>query len=436
MSKDKDTKEKNNSPKNKTLYGEFTLDYWIRQILTRNLILPKYQRSFVWKKEQVIGLANSFYKDYFIPPITIGHINGQNIIIDGQQRLTSILLSYLGVMPSKKFIAVVGELDATYDEEDDTDSQYDDNLTKYYKWSLSSFLDKVKSLDELRKEVNNSEDYDKIETDWFDDEFIGNHYLGFSYIVPKDKKDTVSNHKFFSTVFRQVNISGTPLLKIESRRSLYFLNEKFQHLFEPEFLQHINISVLNAEPQPIDFVRTLALLFEYSKNENFRDVLRGMKPRTEEYYELFIDHCINFKDYETLREGESQPRSDKSRFKKFSSVFKNGKYEEALTNLKAQFSKINLPNSFPSIIDFDIYFFGLIYWTFILQRELVITEENKNKLNNRFKNKIKEFKGDPRHVKSPGGLKYIRKRMEESIEIYAGIITFPHLPSAPFVNPQ
>ena len=83
-------------------YGEFTLDYWLEQLISGGIVLPEYQRSFVWNKEQIKNLINSVGNDEFVPPITIGKLNDKNIIIDGQQRLTSIALAYLNILPSER----------------------------------------------------------------------------------------------------------------------------------------------------------------------------------------------------------------------------------------------------------------------------------------------------------------------------------------------
>ena len=89
--------------KNKVYYGEYTLRHWIELILKKNIILPPYQRNFVWKETKVRKLISTLQNEEFVPPITIGlfktNAGTQNLILDGQQRLTSILLSYLNIMP-------------------------------------------------------------------------------------------------------------------------------------------------------------------------------------------------------------------------------------------------------------------------------------------------------------------------------------------------
>lgn len=68
---------------NRVHYGEFTLDYWLEQLVSGGIVLPEYQRSFVWSKEQIKNLINSISRDEFVPPVTIGKLNDKNIIIDG-----------------------------------------------------------------------------------------------------------------------------------------------------------------------------------------------------------------------------------------------------------------------------------------------------------------------------------------------------------------
>ena len=92
--------------KNRIFYGEYTLKHWIKLMLTSNIVLPDYQRLFVWKEEDVKNFINQVKDEQFVPTLTIGHYvdgegNRTNLILDGQQRLSSILLAYLGLYPDK-----------------------------------------------------------------------------------------------------------------------------------------------------------------------------------------------------------------------------------------------------------------------------------------------------------------------------------------------
>lgn len=87
----------------KIFYGEYTLRHWLDLMLKQNIVLPEYQRHFVWSKESVERFLIQLKEGLFVPPVIIGsfkkNASNDNIILDGQQRLTSVLLGYLGIYP-------------------------------------------------------------------------------------------------------------------------------------------------------------------------------------------------------------------------------------------------------------------------------------------------------------------------------------------------
>lgn len=95
----------------KVYYGEYSLKHWIELLLKQDLELPPYQRSFVWSEEQVKEFVRGLKEEIFVPPVTIGVCNkdgmNHNLILDGQQRLSSILLAYFGVYPKKMLFNVM-----------------------------------------------------------------------------------------------------------------------------------------------------------------------------------------------------------------------------------------------------------------------------------------------------------------------------------------
>ena len=121
----------------KVYYGEYTLRYWIELLLKKDLELPPYQRSFVWTEEQVKGFIKGIAEDGFVPPVTIGvcNFNGSNhnLILDGQQRLSSLLLAYFKAYPKKDaFRRGVDDLDladgAAEEEADDFEVEFEQGL--------------------------------------------------------------------------------------------------------------------------------------------------------------------------------------------------------------------------------------------------------------------------------------------------------------------
>lgn len=382
--------------KNRVHYGEFTLDYWLEQLVSGGIVLPEYQRSFVWTKEQIINLINSIAKDEFIPPVTIGKLNDKNIIIDGQQRLTSIVLAYLNLLPSerkyKKTVKIEGE-----NEDDDLEEEH------YFEWTINTLKELGANINDIKNALSDNDDYENLGIRFVDEEFLKKHYLGFSYIIPHSSIMEDDQHRFFSTIFRNVNIGGTNLLKTESRKSLYYLNNAYVPLFSPEFTKSVFVKQFGADPQPIDFLRLLALVFDYSKNEDSSKVMKGYKTKSENYYEIFISDTVN-------------PNSASGIFKKMTDVFPEKDIESKMNTLKKEWTKLSMPHELLSIIDVDMYMFGLIYWVLVKQKQLdnAKIENLKTCLND----EIKEFKRDSSHVKSPASLKYLRNRITASINTY------------------
>lgn len=382
--------------KNRVHYGEFTLDYWLEQLISGGIELPEYQRSFVWTKEQIKNLIKSIGKDEFIPPVTIGKLNDKNIIIDGQQRLTSIALAYLNILPSerkyKKTITVEGD-----NEDDELEEEH------YFEWTIKTLRELGTNLNEIKNALADNDEYETLGTRWVNDDFLKKHYLGFSYIIPHPDITEDDQHRFFSTIFRNVNIGGTNLLKTESRKSLYYLNNAYVPLFSPEFTKSIFVKQFGADSQPIDFLRLLALVFDYSKNDDSSKVMRGYKTKSEIYYEIFISDAVN-------------PNSASGIFKKMTDVIPTANIEAKMNLLKEEWKKLSMPHELSSIIDVDMYMFGLIYWVLVKQKQL--NNAKIGDLNTCLNDKIRQFKGNPSHTKSPASLKYLRERITASIHAY------------------
>lgn len=224
----------------KIFYGEYTLLHWIELILKHNIILPDYQRGFVWPKENVESIVGSFKDGSFVPPVVIGAYKQdkitKNIILDGQQRLTSLLLSYIKLYP--KFEDFKKPIENIY--QDDEEYPLDDTPLPQEKieWNFDILLrskDPYKLMltrEEIRE--GNRDDLTKYEnlpsTCCLTDEELEKHYLGFSYIVPMDDNET-AQQAFYSRLFRDINILGVNLENQESRRALYYLNPELTSFF-------------------------------------------------------------------------------------------------------------------------------------------------------------------------------------------------------------
>ena len=368
--------------------------------------MPPYQRNFVWKKEQVKEFIKGVKDGSFVPPVTIGVCNidagNHNLILDGQQRLSSILLAYYGVYPKENaFQRNVNELimaDGVAEEDDDDDD--DDEAVEYLDWSLRMFAEKGPTEQGVRVSITEQQ-YERIDYG-VDQSFFENNYIPFSFIIPNTNNET-EQIEFFSSLFRNINILGTSLSLFESRQSLYFLKKELQSFFNPECCKSLKIE-LTTKNQAYDFVRTISILSQYKKEQRFNRLAQNYKSKMEKYYEEYIYAVVN-------------NRND-GIFTQFSNIFPNedfrpriDKLSETLRNLK--YDELH----FTSIIDADVYMFGLVYNVVIEGKS--IDYNHKEELLEKLRRKIEHFKNNPdSHKSSPSLLKHMRKRVEESLKIF------------------
>ena len=213
----------------KIYYGEYSLKHWVDLILKKNLRLPRYQRRFVWDEGKTLKLLESLNKGQFVPPVIIGAFKdaegNQNYILDGQQRLTSILLAYIGYFPDKvKFDHADNERTADDNDFNEASSDNEDSI----KWTFARLLSKEKTIDTkntIVKRILTEGKYNEFDPKIQKlNDFLENTYLGFSFIVP-NTEDLIAQQRYYSTVFRNINIMGVKLIGQESRESLYYLNQ-------------------------------------------------------------------------------------------------------------------------------------------------------------------------------------------------------------------
>lgn len=383
---------------NRVYYGEYSLKHWIDLILKQNIILPDYQRHFVWDEKKVETLIDTFKNKQFVPPVTIGSFNlngtNQNLILDGQQRLTSILLAYLGLYPDE---TTYKEAIKKFADENDNEEEAEEQFDNVLKWTFKKLTKKGKSKEEIRAKIT-AGNYKNISLT-IPSNFFETTFLGFSYLVPviTDQKE---QQKYYSSVFRNINIQGVALLPQESRASLYFLDKDLELFFVPTFTEDYVVKSVSTETK-IDFVRNLSLLSQYHKDGSEGSIARSYKPKMENYYEDYVYSVVADSD---------------TKYGKFSTIFPNREYSTRFSNLQNALTSLEIKKEFPSIIDLDMYFFGLTYM--IVFDNKAIDFAKKEELKNEIDAKIAVFKADASHTKAPSNLGYLRARIRSSIEIY------------------
>lgn len=384
-----------NTMNNKVYYGEYSLKHWINLILKGNIILPEYQRYFVWDQQKTKDLIYAFREKQFIPPVTIGHYKNNhenvNLILDGQQRLTSILLAYLGLFPDKNKFIKKKEKGFVDENDDPIDDELIDNILE---WNFNELIKKGKTRTQIKENIIPGI-YMDVDFE-VDNNFFDSNFLGFSYLVP-DNRNEKTQQKFYSKVFRNINIQGESLLPQESRSALYYLDKDLVKYFNPKFCNKILVN-----DSKVDFVRYLALLSQFKNEQSTNSLAKGFSRKMEKFYEEFIYYAV----------GEEKSKL----FGNDSLIFKNENFAKNFDVLEKIITEFGLFKKYDSIIDLDITLFGLIY--LVVFKEKKIDYCNKDELLEKISKKINESRENELHLKTPSALKYLRKRIEDSISIY------------------
>lgn len=410
-------------------YGEYSLKHWIQMMLTKNIILPEYQRSFVWEEKDVSRLLKSIQEGQFVQPVTIAlykvdeGMPGQNLIIDGQQRLSSILLAYLGYMPEKSKFEKPEML--ANDEDDAADEATEDALRKGpIKWRFSELFDEGgdNSKEALKKRLEKDSRYTPLDVGMPDD-FFEKAYFGYSYIVPSTAEAHVIQ-RGFSQLFRDINFFGKKLSALESRRSLYYLNAALLPYLEgqTEGKTEDKKDVLcgiklmdKMQPIKIDFVRYLSIISQYTITENPNKVLVGYSASSsrESFYADYVSYLLGL---------EQEDREDKFNGFSYGETFPEncwkGRYDrlkEAIERLRPMFKMAEKnKDAFPSWIDADYWLFGLIYSVVFAGMTL---KDDLTGIDTAINNEIAEKKKWDYYAKSPNRLGNLRDRLGRSIDI-------------------
>lgn len=422
--------------KSKTYYGEYSLMHWVNMMLKGDISLPDYQRSFVWHEKDIKRLLKSISDDQFIQPVTIALYpdvqtqKSKNLILDGQQRLTSILLAYIGYMPDLTKFAK----DDTLATGDDSALEDDVASAKSIKWTFKEIFSRNQqdnSVSQIRARLAADEKYIPLTVEGFMSEgeretkiveYLKRKFLGFSYIVP-DTSDIVEIQNGYTSLFRNINYFGKKLTTLGSRRSLYYTDPNYKSFFEgiTEHQQSVldDISIKeNMDFNTIDFVRYLSTLSQYYVANNSSRILK--------YYSSYSSRESYFADYVSYILGlDQEDNIDKFDGFVFSTVFPNncwkerfGKLKEAVERMKAEWGLEvkDGKSAFKSWIDADYWLYGLIYQIVFKGKEV---NDDLEFLFRSIKRKIREKK-DSRtgYPKTPNGLTNLRDRIQDSIDLY------------------
>lgn len=413
---------------NRTYYGEYSLERWIELVVKGNIVLPEYQRHFVWNQKDLKRLIKSLNEGQFVQPVTIGLYNKGNkekinLLLDGQQRLSSILLAYLGYFPKKEMFEtpdqeIAIEDDSAFDEAGDNQN----TEIKSIKWTIRELYEKGKSLEELRAELSSNSRYEKLDLGLqLEKDFWKKTFIGFSFIVP-NMADVSDVQKFYTHLFRNMNYYGRKLSASESRKSLYYQDSRLTNYFEGKTEQGDDVLCdlkvkQDFKPRQIDFIRYLSML---SQKKVGKTVMMGYSAYNsrENYYADYVAYLLGL---------EQEEREDKFDGFDFSAIFPDdvirdryNKLREGVEQIK-QYIHQDSDGAFKSWIDADLWLLGLIYYVVFEGKDLSLEGNKGEDLKQAISEEINSK--NEAYQKRSNALGHIRERINKSIEIYSDYVS-------------
>lgn len=396
-------------------YSEYSVKSWTSFLLNGEIKLPPYQRNFVWSLQKSFDLVKAVLDGNFIPPIVIASTQNDFdeipkgiYLIDGQQRLTSILLFLIGVWPNEQRKKVPSSTEEN--EEDDllvlpwTLSRLSNEYKKYK--SFESFVLAVQQSNRYTKfsELkpgrhisttlcsNTKMLSDRISV--YEKERFLKRTLGYSFV--KSVGDVETEKRLFANLFRDINSTGQKLLPAESRQAMYYLEPVLKPLFRPPFLHQYKIGKVD-----IDFTRYLSYVdelhmkyIETSNGDNLpstSSIAVGYSNKPEDYIVKYLVDMINNRVQHGLTVMGNMPR-----------------FEE-------YFVQVFTPrNSIQDIPYFELHVYGLIFW--VLFEGKAIDTSKFHELKQKFSIWLQNNNYPNKRV---GG---IRSRLEFSVKTYSEVL--------------
>jgi len=280
--------------------GKENLLTLISEAESGNLVLPEFQRSFIWDRGAINELLVSILNNYFIGTLLLLEIDDENppfspriiegvsdnnienpdlMILDGQQRITSLYYALKApsiplkwtTYPYIFFLNLEKALKNKWDEavfslrSDDNwvneiqkeEKQFEERIlpfTKLYDWStFDKWSDNFRFYLDRKEEFNQS---------WWD-KFKSVTRIFLTYQVALVKLNKNTNLETIVEVFERINRTGEPLSVFELLTArLYKKNIKLRDLWENTYQNMDNISIfsdIKDERYPRIILRTMAL---------------------------------------------------------------------------------------------------------------------------------------------------------------------------------
>lgn len=270
-------------------------------------VIPRFQRRFVWKKEQIANLALSIIKDVPIPPLYL-YLDDKKkqVVLDGQQRVTAIFLYfknlwYIGTKAYHQFaFKEIGYLNAeVLNLEEQLELLKGENKKKE---EISKLKERIKAIySELKEKhgvvrskfyVDDNDTKREITFSSFEreeQEFLIRKRIDITIVECRSGKP----QKVYADIFKLLNSGGKLLGTQEIRNGIYWELPLYDDLFELN--KNSNWRMIYGKESPFSkdteiLLKMLALNYfttlSYILNENNSEM--------EEVVEVSFDGTFNW----------------------------------------------------------------------------------------------------------------------------------------------
>ena len=290
----------------------------IGNILKKQYVIPEYQRPYTWDNDQCDKLWEDIIEafeeaddlEYFLGTMVLTTNNNKLEIIDGQQRLTTLLLLIRALYDHHQFSQlnkILNVYDELKDELDPTQHRLESLVIDEDFTSLKDILNsKVSNLDETNKFLKNYKNFYDTISIWKNTTSapILEKFIRFLLNNVKMLPINCGRQDSALKIFQTLNDRGTPLNDIDilkyklfqhlntQQEKQYFI-EEWNRLDNKENLFRIYMHILRAQNEDFGNVPQLRKYFEekITKN-NHQEVFEDIKKVA--LFSEFDDSELNF----------------------------------------------------------------------------------------------------------------------------------------------
>ena len=343
-------------------------------------VLPKYQRRYVWEKQQAANLILSLIKNIPIPPIYLyfDYNTGKYVVLDGQQRITTLFMYYNNIfykgrngrekIDFKSISKIIEKIEYYLEEKEYPIEKLNVRESKENTKNLKLLYSEMEEKYNIVKATFNLElkEYEKnITFSSFDDRakrILRRKDIEVVFVQCEHE----NFDKTYSEIFKLLNSAGKELSSQEIRNGVYYNNSLYDYIYEFNEKCTVWRKIYGAESlifKDFEYLLRFLALDEFSCYEDDLELFTIEYEGTFSYSNIIDEYSERFNRSNTNLSSLNDKVRKMTRklelfFEKFDDINNEttvtGKNLLILEGLFLAFSKLNLLEKNEKISYFDI----------------------------------------------------------------------------------